>query len=164
MYVYRIEDIECLEEDVDVSLLEKILNNGLATSLIQKEEVEAGYRGEWILAKENQIIIDGIEIESDWELEDFIDGFDGGEWIDVEGIQISKGRAIWRLTCELNQIGNDNNETYEEIIYNADFPFDKILELIDQFLLVELDSLLTNIHGRIRQINKQVEDRTFEWK
>lgn len=148
MYIFDCDDIE---EDVK----EKIINNGLAVVFNENH----------LLAKVKELVIDGQAINSECDLEEYIQYFNGGEYITlVEGLQVGISDAIDVLISELYQPCNDEGLTYAERIYNSEFPHHEITKLINDFLLIAIDFKMTDIKCKIAQVEKSMEDGTFEWE
>ena len=59
---------------------------------------------------------------------------------------------------------NDDGMTYAERIYNSEEPYNEIKKMIYEFLLIRIDFVMTNIKCRITQIQKDIENGTFEWE
>lgn len=148
MYVFDCDDIED-------NIKEKIINNGSAVVFDENH----------LLAKVKELVIDGQVINSDCDLEEYIQYFDGGEYITlIEGLQVGIGDAIDILLGELYQPCNDEGIAYAERIYNSECPYDEISRLINEFLLIAIDFKMTDIKCKITQIEKNIEDGTFKWE
>ena len=148
MYVYNTEE---MTDDIK----EKIINNGLAVVI---NEVN-------LLSKVDEIAIDGNVIESSYSLDEYIEMFDGGECVTlIEEVQVDISDVIETLLGELYQPCNDDGMTYAERIYNSEEPYNEIKKMIYEFLLIRIDFVMTNIKCRITQIQKDIENGTFEWE
>lgn len=148
MYVYNTEE---MTDDIK----EKIINNGLAVVI---NEVN-------LLSKVDELVIDGNVIESSYSLDEYIEMFDGGECVTlVEEVQVDISDAIETLLGELYQPCNDDGMTYAERIYNSEEPYNEIKKMIYEFLLIRIDFVMTDIKCRITQIQKDIENGTFEWE
>lgn len=148
MYVYNTEE---MTDDIK----EKIINNGLAVVI---NEVN-------LLSKVDEIAIDGNVIESSYSLDEYIEMFDGGECVTlIEEVQVDISDAIETLLGELYQPCNDDGMTYAERIYNSEEPYNEIKKMIYEFLLIRIDFFMTDIKCRITQIQKDIENGTFEWE
>lgn len=148
MYVYN-------TEEMDDDIKEKIINNGLAVTI---NEVN-------LLSKVDELVIDGNVINSSYSLDEYIEMFDGGECVTlVDGVQIDISDAIETLLGELYQPCNDEGMTYAERIYNSDDSYNEIKKMISEFLLIRIDFVMTDIKYRITQIEKSIENGTFEWE
>ena len=148
MYVYNTEE---MNDDIK----EKIINHGLAVTI---NEVN-------LLSKVDELVIDGNVIESSYSLNEYIEMFDGGECVTlVDGVQIDISDAIETLLGELYQPCNDEGMTYAERIYNSDDSYNEIKKIISEFLLIRIDFVMTDIKYRITQIEKSIENGTFEWE
>lgn len=142
-------------EDIEMELREKIVNNGLAVVFNETR----------LLAKVNELVIDGQVLKSDVNLEEYIQYYDGGEFVELtQGLQIGKDDAIDVLLGELYQPCNDEGMTYADRIYNAECPRDEIEKLIEEFLLIAIDFRMTDIECAIAGIKKQIKDGNVEWK
>jgi len=148
MYVYNTEE---MTDDIK----EKIINNGLAVVI---NEVN-------LLSKVDELVIDGNVIESSYSLDEYIEMFDGGECVTlIEEVQVDISDVIETLLGELYQPCNDDGMTYAERIYNSEEPYNEIKKMIYEFLLIRIDFVMTNIKCRITQIQKDIENGTFEWE
>lgn len=144
---------DCLE--IEDAIEEKIVNNGLAVVFNENR----------LLAKVNELVIDGQVIKSDVDLEEYIQYYDGGEFVELtQGLQIGKDDAIDVLLGELYQPCNDEGLTYAERIYNAKSPRDEIEKLIEEFLLIAIEFRMTEIQSKIVNIKSQIENGKIEWK
>lgn len=142
-------------KDIETEVREKIINNKLAVIFNETR----------LLAKTNELVIDGQVIKSDDNLEEHIQYYDGGEYMELtQGLQIGKADAIDVLLGELYQPYNDEGMTYAERIYNAECPADEIEKLIAEFLLIAIDFRMTDIECAIAGIRKQIKDGKIEWK
>lgn len=147
MYIYNTEEMEN-------DLREKIVNNGLAVVFNEDK----------LLSKVEKISIDNHVIHSEYTLEDYIRYCDGGEYITlIDGVQVGMDDAIESLLGELDQPCNDDGTTCAERIYNAENPYDEVKKMINEFLLLRIDFIMTDIKYRITQIQKDIENGTFEW-
>lgn len=156
MYVFSIEDNEQLSDE---KLVDKIIKDGLV--------VETGDM--FLLAKTNIINIDGIKIEAGLKLEDYINCFDGGEYITlIKDIQIGKDNAIEALCGNLYCSYGDGDETYAERIYNSENPYVEIEKLIDEFLLITIDIKIADIENEIKKNKKKIKEQVnlgcVEWE
>lgn len=148
MYVYN-------AEEMDDDIKEKIVNNGLAVII---NEVN-------LLSKVDELMIDGNVIESSYSLDEYIEMFDGGECVTlVDGVQIDISDVIETLLGELYQPCNDEGMTYSDRIYNSDDPYNEIRKMMNEFLLIRIDFVMTDIKCRITQIEKSIKNGTFEWE
>ena len=148
MYVYN-------TEEMTDEIKKKIINNGLAVVI---NEVN-------LLSKVDEIAIDGNVIESSYSLDEYIEMFDGGECVTlIEEVQVDISDVIETLLGELYQPCNDDGMTYAERIYNSEEPYNEIKKMIYEFLLIRIDFVMTNIKCRITQIQKDIENGTFEWE
>lgn len=147
MYVYNIED---MTDDIK----EKIVNNGLAVVI---NEVN-------LLSKVDELVIDGNVIESSYSLDEYIEMFDGGDCITLAGVEVTMDESIQILLGELYQTCNDEGMTYAERIYNSPDPYVEIKKLINEFLLIRIDFVMTDIQMKIDLVKKGIENGTFEWE
>ena len=141
-------------EDIEMELRNKIVNNGLAVIFNETR----------LLAKVNKLAIDGEVLESDVDLEEYIQWYDGGGYVELcEGLQVGQDDAIDVLLGELYEPCNDEGITYADRIYNAENPSEEIGKLINEFLLIAIDFKMTDIKLRIAQITKEIEDGEVKW-
>lgn len=148
MYVYNTEE---MNDDIK----EKIINNGLAVAI---NEVN-------LLSKVDELVIDGNVIESSYSLDEYIETFDGGQYVTlIDEVQIDVSDVIETLLGELYQPCNDDGMTYAERIYNSDDSYNEIKTMINEFLLIRIDFVMTDIKYRIAQIQKDIENGTLEWE
>jgi hypothetical protein len=146
MYVYNTEK---MTDDIK----EKIINNGLAVII---NEVN-------LLSKVDELVIDGNVIKSSYSLDEYIEMFDGGDYIKLAGVEVTMLESIQMLLEELYQPCNNEGIIYAERIYNSDNPYVEIRKLINEFLLIRIDSVMTEIQMKIDLVKKGIEDGTFEW-
>lgn len=146
MYVYNTEK---MTDDIK----EKIINNGLAVII---NEVN-------LLSKVDELVIDGNVIKSSYSLDEYIEMFDGGDYIKLAGVEVTMLESIQMLLEELYQPCNNEGLTYAERIYNSPDPYVEIRKLINEFLLIRIDSVMTEIQMKIDLVKKGIEDGTFEW-
>lgn len=155
MYVY------CVEE-LDKELKKKIINNGNAVRIDPDDDM---YDDLYLLSKTDKIVINGKVIECDYTLNDYIEMYDGGDVIDLAGIEITKIETIKTFLDMLYEsCSNDKNETYAERIYNSSNPRNEINKIINEFLMIRIDVVMSNIKSEICKIEKQITDGTLEWK
>lgn len=147
MYVYNTEEMEN-------DLRDKIVNNGLAVII---NEIN-------LLSKVDELVIDGNVIESSYSLDEYIEMFDGGDCITLAGVEVTMDESIQTLLGELYQPCNDEGLTYAERIYNSPDPYVEIKKLINEFLLIRIDIVMTDIQMKIDLVKKGIEDGTFEWE
>lgn len=146
MYVYN-------TEEMDDDIKEKIVNNGLAVII---NEVN-------LLSKVDELMIDGNVIESSYSLDEYIQMFDGGECVTLAGVEVTMEESIQTLLRELYQPCNDEGITYAERIYNSSDPYIEIKKLINEFLLIRIDIVMTDIQMKINLVKKGIKDGNFEW-
>lgn len=146
MYVYNVEGM-------DDNIKEKIINNGLAVAINEDN----------LLSKVDELVIDGNIIESSYSLNEYIKMFDGEDYILLAGVEITKLESIQVLLDELYQPCNDEGMTYADRIYNSNNPYEEIKTLINEFLLIRIDILITNIQMQATLIKNSIEDGKFEW-
>ena len=147
MYVYNTEEMKN-------DLREKIVNNGLAVVINELN----------LLSKVDELVIDGNVIESSYSLDEYIEMFDGGDCITLAGVEVTMAESIQTLLGELYQPCNDEGMTYAERIYNSPDPYVEIKKLINEFLLIRIDIVMTDIQMKIDLVKKGIEDGTFEWE
>ena len=147
MYVYNTEEMEN-------DLRDKIVNNGLAVII---NEIN-------LLSKVDELVIDGNVIESSYSLDEYSEMFDGGDCITLAGVEVTMDESIQTLLGELYQPCNDEGLTYAERIYNSPDPYVEIKKLINEFLLIRIDIVMTDIQMKIDLVKKGIEDGTFEWE
>ena len=147
MYIYNTKEMEN-------DLREKIVNNGLAVII---DEVN-------LLSKVDELVIDGNVIESSYSLDEYIEMFDGGDYITLASVEVTMDEVIQTLLGELYQPCNDEGMTYAERIYNSPEPYIEIRKLINEFLLIRIDIVMTDIQMKIDLVKKGIEDGTFEWE
>lgn len=151
MYIYYTE-----EENNE--FVNKIINNGIATRIYPDDNT-------YLLSKVDKIIIGENMIEYSYSLEEYLRMCDGGEYITlIDGVQIGMDDVIEILLGELYQPCNDEGTTYAERIYNSENPYDEIKRMINEFLLIRIDFVMTDIKYKITQIQHDIEDGTLEWK
>ena len=147
MYVYNTEEMEN-------DLRDKIVNNGLAVII----------NSIYLLSKGVELVFDGNVLESSYSLDEYIEMFDGGDCITLAGVEVTMDESIQTLLGELYQPCNDEGLTYAERIYNSPDPYVEIKKLINEFLLIRIDIVMTDIQMKIDLVKKGIEDGTFEWE
>ena len=147
MYVYN-------TEEMNSDLRNRIIDNELAVII---NEVN-------LLSKVDELVIGGNTIESSYSLDEYIKMFDGGECVTLAGVEVTMEESIQTLLGELYQPCNDEGITYAERIYNSSDPYIEIKKLINEFLLIRIDIVMTDIQMKINLIKKGIEDGTFEWE
>lgn len=116
-----------------------------------------------MLSKVDELVIDGNVIKSSYSLDEYIEMFDGGDYIKLAGVEVTMLESIQMLLEELYQPCNNEGIIYAERIYNSDNPYVEIRKLINEFLLIRIDSVMTEIQMKIDLVKKGIEDGTFEW-
>ena len=116
MYVYNTEE---MTDDIK----EKIINNGLAVII---NEVN-------LLSKVDELVIDGNVIKSSYTLDEYIEMFDGGDYIKLAGVEVTMLESIQMLLEELYQPCNNEGIIYAERIYNSIILLFEIKKLIINF-------------------------------
>lgn len=149
MYVYYTEELE--EDIVNIILVE-----GLAVSIHVDDNM-------YLLSKEKKIVIDGNTIVYDYTLEEYVQMLDGGEYICIQGMEITKMEVISVFTEDLYKTDN-KIESYADIIYKSENPYNEINRLIDKFVIVRLEQLEKEFRQRINAMKKQVNKCGIEWK
>lgn len=145
-------------EEENKEFVDKIVNNGIATRIHPDDNM-------YLLSKVDKIVIVENMLEYSYSLEEYIRMCDGGDYITlIDGIQIGMDDAIETLVGELYEPCNDDGVTYAERIYNSDDPYNEIKKMINEFLLIRIDFVMTEIKYRINQIQKDIENGTFEWE
>lgn len=152
MYVYT-----CTYE-WDDELLEKVINNGLAVPTDKDDNSH-------IISKLDKICIDGQTFNSTYTLEEYIRGFDGGDYVELcKNLEITKEDVIETFVGELYQPCDDSGMTYADKIYQSESPDEAISEYINKFLLIQIDFVMTDIKCKITQIEKDIKDGTLKWE
>lgn len=147
MYVYN-------TEEMDDGIKEKIVNNGLAVII---NEVN-------LLSKVDELVIDGNVIESSYSLDKYIEMFDGGDYVELAGVEVTMMESIQALLGELYQPCNNEGITYAERIYDSADPYIEIKKIINEFLLIKIDIVTAEIQMKIDLVKKGIKDGTFKWK
>ncbi|WP_304430931.1 hypothetical protein [Romboutsia ilealis] len=151
MYVYYTEEL-------NGEITKKITDNGNAVRVDPDEDM-------YLLSKTDKISVDGKVIDCSYSLEEYIKFFDGGDIVRLAGIEITKIETIETLLDMLYEsCGNDKHETYAERIYNSDNPRNEIKQIINEFLIIRMDMVLSDIKSEVCRIEKQIEDGTLEWE
>lgn len=151
MYVYY---TEVLNEDIT----KKITDNRNAIRIDPDEDM-------YLLSKTDKISVDGKVIDRSYTLEEYIKFFDGGDIVRLAGVEITKMEVIETFLDMLYEsCGNDNHETYAERIYNSVNPHNEIIQIINEFLAIRIDMVLSDIKSEIRRLKKQIEDGILEWE
>lgn len=148
MYVYSMYD----ENGEEIDLLDKILESGQAVKMGEKED--------YILSKASKLVFDGKVIsEPNKTLEEYISWLDDGDYIKlIEGLEIPKIDAINTFLREINQPCNDDGVTYAEMIYNAKEPKKQIDQYLNEFLIIHIDFIVSEINAKKEQIRNQTEE------
>lgn len=150
MYVYY-------TEEVSEEITKKIVDNGNAVKIDPDEDM-------YLLSKTDRIVIDGEIIESEYSLEEYIKFYDGGDIIRLAGIEITMMETIETLLDSLYEVCNEKHETYAERIYSSNNPRCEIKKIINEFLIVKIDMIMSDLKSEIKKIEKQIEDGTLEWE
>lgn len=139
----------------DKNLRDQIVDKGLAIPF--DEDLT-------LLSKNDKITVNEQEIHSGDTLYDFIEDYASAPCIIVAGIQINQRDAARCLMGELENPCNDSGETYEENIYNADIPYKRMQELIDEFVGVVLTNKLTDMEMAFDKIKEQAKNHAISWQ
>lgn len=150
MYVYYTEEL-------DEEITKKITDNGNAIRIDPDEDM-------YLLSETDKISVDGNVIGCSYSLEEYIKFFDGGEVIKLAGMEITMMETIEAFLDMLYEVCNDKHETYAERIYNSNNPCNEIKQIINEFLIVRMDMVMSDIKSEINKINKQIEDGTLKWE
>ena len=151
MYVYYTEGL-------DEEITKKITDNGSAVRIDPDEDM-------YLLSKVDKIYIDGSVIDSSYPLEEYIKFFDDGGIVRLAGIEITKLETIKTFLDMLYELCvNENNETYAERIYNSINPRNEIMQIINEFLKVRMDILLSKVKSERIRIEKRIEYGILEWE
>lgn len=155
MYIY------CVKE-LDKEFKKKIINNGNAVRIDPEDDL---YNDMYLLSKTDKISIDKKLIKSDYTLDEYIKMYDGGDFINLAGVEITKLETIETFLDMLYEsCGNDKNETYAERIYNSVNPRNEINKIINEFLRIRIEVVMSDIKSEINRIEKKIENGTLEWK
>lgn len=150
MYVYNTEKLK--DSDID-----KILEDGSAVDIRGDKD--------FLLSKDNGIIINGENMQYDFSLEEYIkDMYDDGDYIDLHFVQIEKNEAIDVLVESMYKTGKNESVSFAERIYNSESPNDEILEIIDECVLIELENRLKKFRKYINEFKKKVQNEGVIWK
>lgn len=150
MYVYYTEEL-------NGEITKKITDNGNAIRIDPDEDM-------YLLSKTDKISVDGKVIDCSYSLEEYIKFFDGGDIVRLAGVEVTKMESIQILLGELYQPCNDEGITYAERIYESTNPYMEIKKLINEFLLVKIDFLMTDIQMKVDLIKEQVKNGTLNWE
>ena len=118
----------------------------------------------YLLSKTDKISVDGKVIDCSYSLEEYIKFFDGGDVIRLAGMEITMMETIETFLDMLYEVCNDKHETYAERIYNSNNPRNEIKQIINEFLIVRMDMVMSDLKSEINKINKQIEDGTLKWE
>lgn len=152
MYVYW---EGALPEETAENVLERIVQNGLGVK----------FGDEYLLSKNESLIIDDVEIQAFQTLEDWLYSCDGGEYIELtKGLQIGLDDVLNIYVGELYRPVNDGGKSYADLIYEADDPYKTAKDYILTFLKIAIDFKMIDIKVTLRAIQKSIEDGTFEWE
>lgn len=150
MYVYYTEEL-------DEQITKKITDNENAVRIDPDEDM-------YLLSKTDKICIDGNVINCSYSLEEYIKFFDGGEVIRLAEMEITRMETIETFLDMLYEVCNDKHETYAERIYNSNNPRNEIKQIINEFLVIRMDIVLSDIKSEICRLKKQIEDGILEWE
>lgn len=150
MYVYYTDE---LNEEI----IKKITDYKKAVIMDPEEKM-------YLLSKTDKISVEGKVIDFNYSLEDYIEMFDGGDLITLAGVEVTMMESIQILLGELYQTCNDEGMTYAERIYKSTNPYMEIKKLINEFLLVSIDIVMTDIQMKADLIKEQVENGTLKWE
>lgn len=149
MYVYYAEELE-------ENIVSRILMDGLVVPIHGDDNI-------YLLSKEKEIVIDDNIIKYFYTLEEYIQMLDGGEYIYIQGMEITKMEVISIFIENLYKT-NNSIESYADIIYKSENPYIEINKLIDNFVIVRLEQLEKELRKRINAIKKQVNKYGIEWR
>lgn len=151
MYVYWLNETP---DEFGEDILERMANNGLGVLLDD----------EHLLSRNKCVVLDGIEIRSNETFEDWILGLDGQHHLEItEDLTIDEYEVLESFVGELYQPANDKGETYAEIIYKSENPYDKIEEYINTFIGIAIDFKIDEIKCKADLIKESLKDGSFEW-
>lgn len=151
MYVYWLNETP---DEFGDDILERMANNGLGVLLDD----------EHLLSRNKCVVLDGIEIRSYETFEDWILGLDGQHHLEItEDLTIDEYEVLESFAGELYQPANDKGETYAEIIYKSENPYDKIEEYINTFIGIAINFKIDEIRCKADLIKESLKDGSFEW-
>lgn len=151
MYVYS-------TEETDREFVNKIVDNGIAVRIHPDDNM-------FLLSKVDKIVIDENKIECDYSLEEYIRMCDGGEYVTlIDEIQIGMDEVIEIMLGELYEPCNDEGMINADRIYQSENPYDEIKKIINEFLLIRIDFIMTDIKCRISQIKHDIEEGSLKWE
>lgn len=151
MYVYN-------TENMDEDIVNKILSDGLAVDIRGDKD--------FLLSKENKIVINDVSISYNDTLEAYVEYmYDDGDYVDLHFLQIGKNEAIGVLVDALyKKDGKTGNISYAERIYKSESPNNEILDIIDECVLIELENRLKIFRKSINAFKKQVQTEGIKWQ
>ena len=128
-------------------------NEEIIKKLIDEGKAKYFGNGEIFLSTE-EMIKDEEEYPVDGRfLEDWIQGWDGGEYYSVSGgIDICMSDVMEYL--DFDKPINSKGETYKDIIYNADNPNEETEKIIKENLILKVESLIEDLRCDIEDIKK----------
>lgn len=150
MYIYWAEKIP---EGLGNNVLKRMADSGLGVLLDE----------EYLLSKNDAVILDGKKIISYVTFEEWIEWISGDRSIEItDGLTLYEDEVLNNFFEELYK-PSDNGLSYAEIVYNSEKPYDKVFDLFYMFVGKTLDKKLQNFEARIDEIKKALEDKTFDW-
>lgn len=150
MYVYNTEKL-------DEVTINEILGSNLAVDLLGDKE--------FLLSKENEILLKDKSKQHDFSLEEYIkDMYDGGECVVLNCAhdcgRIGINEAIYHLVDRLYKNNKRESTSYAERIYQSEDPNKEILSIIDECVIIELDERIKLLN----KIKKQLKNDGIQWK
>ncbi len=157
MYVFSTE--EMTNEQIKA-----ILDNKMAKMIDNTQEIDDDFA--YLLSKTDKIVIENSVFNSNMTLNDYIELFDGGEYVaiyDFSELEINKTNVISFLIDNLYKKDEETGKTNADNIYESENPKGKVEELINEFLLVQIDIMIDNIKMNMDTIKRQIKDGSFKW-
>lgn len=137
MWVYRINDIR--------SDIENLIGRGVAIKLDE----------EHLLSKQKIIQSGRKKISLECDLLEYIDGYDGGEFVEFHEIQIGIEEAIDLLKSEIG-VFNESSKNYAEVIYSSENPSITIFELLDEMMAKIIDQQFLKIKKELEEEHSEL--------
>lgn len=119
---------------------------------------------EYLLSKNEKVTIDGIEIKSFETFEDWICGLSGCGHIELtDYLTIEEDDVINIFIGELYQPATDEGETYADIIYRSDKPYEQVKKYMLDFTNIAIEFKISDIQIKAEQIKREIKNGTFDW-
>lgn len=140
------------------NLIQENKNKGLF--FIAEEQIVYKVNGQKELATLFNVPVDYIENNSN-TLKKYIGFFDGGEYIEVLNMQISRACCIDYLLCNLNVYIDRINNAIEKLSENEEYLNNEILNILNDILS---EIVKEEVDECLKELKNKSKTGNFEWK